>query len=351
MSPRVFTTSLLALALLSAALAWAQTPIRPEQPASGQSGAERQRKAEADVATISIDTSEVLLPVTVRDAAGQFVPSLKAEDFTIYEDGLPQPISSFALKHLPVNVVLLIDTSSSVERELEDFKEAAYRFASRLEAQDQISVIKFDDRVELVLDWTTNRAALNRALKRLTPGLFTKFHEALWLTAREQLSRVTGRKAVIVFTDGIDSGRGQISAEQAFRSLVEEETAVYVVSKTRIQSQAEQRELAFYQNASASARAFNQVRIEGLKMSLAALAASEDNLTRIAEETGGRIFLPSSFDELGDAYQQVADELRSQYVISYAPTNAARDGRYRAIRIKLKNPAYHATSRFGYYAR
>jgi VWFA-related protein len=352
MRNRPLIALMLALALLSAASftrAQTQSQRQPDKPSTAKSG-EEQRKNEASGTIISIDTNEVLLPVTVRDNTGQFVPNLKAEDFTVYEDGIAQPISSFALKHMPVNIVLLIDTSSSVTRELDDFKEAAYRFAARLDPQDQISLIKFDDKVELVQDWTTNRAALRRALNRITPGMFTKFNDALWLAANEQLSSVTGRKAVIVLTDGIDSGRGHTTAEQAFRAMVEAETPVYVVSKTRIQRSAEQRDLDFY-NASASSRALNQIRIDGLKMSLAALEQSERNLTRIAEETGGRIFLPQSFDELGDAYQQVADELRSQYVISYTPTDSARDGRYRAIRVKLKNPSYHATTRFGYYAR
>src|SRR5438105_15051563 len=123
----------------------------------------------------------MMLTVTVLDNADEFVANLKGEHFTISEDGMPQPISSFALKRLPVNVVLLIDTSSSVARELEDFKEAAYRFAERLDPEDQISLIKFDDKVELVQDWTKSRAALRRALNRLTTGMFTKFNDALWL--------------------------------------------------------------------------------------------------------------------------------------------------------------------------
>ena len=343
-----FIASLLVLVLVSTAWPMStQTQRPPEKPKSSE---EQQRKPEAGGTVISIDTNEVLLPVTVRDSAGQFVPNLTAADFTVYEDGIPQPISSFALKRMPVNVVLLIDTSSSVTHELEDFKEAAYKFIERLDPQDQISIIKFDDKIELVQDWTKSRPSLRRALNRITSGMFTHFHDALWLAAQEQLNHVTGRKAIIVLTDGIDSGRGYKTAEQAFRALVDAEAPLYVVSKTRIQSNSEQRALDFY-NASEASRKFNQIRIDDLKMSLAALEQSERNLTRMAEETGGRIFLPRSFDELGDAYQQVADELRSQYVISYTPTDAARDGRYRAIRVKLKEPTYHATTRFGYYSR
>ena len=300
-------------------------------------------------ATIAIETTEVLLPVTVRDSSGQYLTNLKAQDFSVYEDGILQPITSFALKRMPVHVVLLIDTSSSVTRELDDFKNAAWSFINQLDPEDKFSLIRFDDKVELVQDWTSNRATLKRALNRLQTGMFTKFNDALYLAAREQLGKIKGRKAIIVLTDGIDSGRGAVSPERAFRTLIEEETPVYVVSKTRIQGLAERRDLEYYMRSSSNS--VNQIRIDGIKLTLAELEASERNLTRIAEETGGRIYLPESFDDLDEAYQQVADELRSQYIIFYTPTNAARDGSYRSIRVKVKQPNCHVTSRFGYYSK
>ncbi len=335
---------LLILVLFSAAmLVCAQTPKRqqdkPAKPAKEASGD-----------TIAIETTEVLLPVTVRDLSGQFATNLKAEDFVIYEDGIQQPISSFALKRLPVHVVLLIDTSSSVTRELEDFKASALNFISQLDPDDQICLIRFDDKVELVQDWTNNRNTLKRAMNRLATGMFTKFNDALYLAAKEQLGKVTGRKAIIVLTDGIDSGRGSTTSERAFRTLVEEETAVYVVSKTRIQGQSDREKLEYYKK-NYSASAANQLRIDGLKMSLEELEKSELNLMRITQETGGRIFLPESFDDLGNAYQQVAEELRSQYVIFYTPTDATADGSYRSVRVKVKTPGYRATTRFGYYPK
>ncbi|MGE0130953.1 MAG: VWA domain-containing protein [Blastocatellales bacterium] len=333
------------------ALWGASFPVRAQtsQPDQGkQEQKDRQRKSD-DAAVIAIDTAEVLLPVTVRDSSGQFATDMKAEDFIIFEDGAQQPISSFALKRMPVHVVIMIDTSSSVTRELEDFKEASWRFINQLDPEDKFSLIRFDDQVELVQDWTSSRNALKRALNRLGTGMFTKFNDALYLAAREQLGKVKGRKAIIVLTDGIDSGRGAVSPERAFRTLIEEETPVYVVSKTRIQRRADQEELEYFEKASSSS--VNNLRIEGLRMKLAQLDVSERNLTRIADETGGRIFLPASFSDLSDAYQQVADELRSQYVIFYTPTNSTRDGSYRAVKVKVKQPGYHATTRFGYYLK
>ena len=180
--------------------------------------------------------------------------------------------------------------------------------------------------------------------------MFTKFNDALYLAAKEQLGKVTGRKAIIVLTDGIDSGQGSITPDKAFRTLIEEETSVYVVSKTRIQGRSDREKLDYYQ-ATSSSSSVNQLRIDGLKMALAQLEESEHYLMRIAEETGGRIFLPDSFDDLGNTYQQVAEELRSQYVIFYTPTNPTRDGGYRSVRVRVKTPGYRATTRFGYYPK
>ncbi|MGH9841753.1 MAG: VWA domain-containing protein [Blastocatellia bacterium] len=327
-----------------AALGVSFAPLHAQSPKP-----EQEKKPGKSEETISIDTTEVLLPVTVRDSTGAFVPNLRAEDFGVFEDGIPQPISSFAFKRMPVHVVLLLDTSSSVTRELEDFKAAALKFVEQLDPEDKVCLIRFDDVVELVQDWTSSRATFRRALNRIQTGMFTKFHDALYLAAHEQLGKVKGRKAVIVLTDGIDSGRGTVTQDRAFRSMVEEEVPLYTVSKTRIQGQRDREQLDFYlKNSKSSA---NQLRIDGLKMSLAQLEESERFLVKLSEETGGRIYLPDSFDTLGDAYQQVADELRSQYVIFYTPTNSTRDGSYRAVRVKVKQPGLHVTTRFGYYSK
>ncbi len=331
---RIFWLPLLLVASLSA---FAQTPPPPKPLVSDPDS------------TISIDTLEVLLPVTVRDkASGNFLTDLKAEEFTVFEDGVAQPISSFALKRMPVHVVLLIDTSSSVTKELDDFKASAFRFISSLDPEDNVSIITFADKVELVQDWTTNRLLLKRALNRLQGGMFTSFYDALWLAANEQLDKIKGRKAVIVLTDGIDNGNTRITYDSAFRALVEAEVPAYVVSKTRIEMRKTSEEVNFYEK---NDNQLNRSRLTGLREYLTNLSDSEIRLNKIAEETGGRIFLPQTFDDLTTAYQQVAEELRSQYVLFYTPTKADRDGKYRAVRVKVKRPGAHTATRFGYYAK
>jgi VWFA-related protein len=157
---------------------------------------------------VSVDTTEVMFPVTVRDSNGRLVEDLTRNVFRVFEDGAMQPLSDLALRQVPVDVALMVDASSSVANNLDDFRRAAQGFAAKLEADDRISLIKFDDRIELLQDWTKSRFQLQRALGRIEPGMFTRFNDALLLAAKEQFGPVTkSRRAVIVLSDGIDKGK------------------------------------------------------------------------------------------------------------------------------------------------
>ncbi|MGH9881038.1 MAG: VWA domain-containing protein, partial [Pyrinomonadaceae bacterium] len=226
---------------------------------------------------ISVNTAEVLLPVTVRDSTGQLVNNLTRKDFRVFEDGIEQPLSELSLRQVPVDVVLMLDASSSVSENLDDFRHAAAGFAAHLAADDRISLIQFDDRVLLLQDWTKSQVQLRRALSRLAPGMFTRFHDAMLLATRDQLPRGSARHAIIVLTDGIDSGRG-ITFEAALRSALQSQTTVYVVSNTEIERAKKQEQLSGLLSASASAVRFNELQIGDLRLGLEALDASEQHL-------------------------------------------------------------------------
>jgi VWFA-related protein len=184
---------------------------------------------------ISVETSEVMIPVTVRDSSGRLVSDLNRTDFRVFEDGSPQPLSDLELRQVPVDVALMVDASSSVASKLDDFRKAAEGFAARLAVDDRLSLIKFDDRVELLLDWTKSRFQLRRALNRVEPGMFTRFNDALFLASRDQFAAAAkSRRALIILTDGIDSGRGTTSLETALQALLQAQVTVYVVSNTQI---------------------------------------------------------------------------------------------------------------------
>ena len=299
---------------------------------------------------IKVSTTEVLLPVTVRDAAGRLVTTLERKDFQVWENGREQPLSDLRLRRVPVDVLLMVDSSSSVTGSLEDFRRAVDEFAARLAPDDRVSLLKFDDRVELLQDWTQSRVQLRRSLRRVVPGMFTRFHDALYLAAREQFKDARRRHAVVVLTDGIDSGRGHASLEMALGALLEAGAGVYVISNTEIERARKRAELDTLQSDPPATQRFNGLRIGDLRESLRVLDASERNLTTLTTATGGRLFKPQSFAALDQIYAEVAEELSHQYALYYMPTDKTRDGKFRRVQVKTNDPALRLTSRIGYFA-
>jgi VWFA-related protein len=288
--------------------------------------------------------------VTVRDAGGALVSNLTRKDFRVFEDNLEQPLSDLALRQVPVDAVLMVDASSSVANNLDDFRRAAEGFAERLQAEDRISLIKFDDRIELLQDWTHSRYQFRRALNRIEPGMFTRFNDALLLAAKDQFAPSKSRHAVIVLSDGIDNGQGVTTLETALQALLKAQVTVYVVSNTQISRAAKEAELDGLLRGSDSLVKFNQVNIDRLRLSIQALDDSEYKLEQIVKATGGRLYKPRSFEDLSSVYAEVADELRHQYALYYTPLNKARDGGFRRVRVEMNNPALTPATRIGYFA-
>lgn len=311
------------------------------------------QKPEPEIApgeVISVQTTEVLLPVTVRDYSGHLVNDLTRKDFRVFENGNEQPLNDLALRQVPVDAVLLVDASSSVASFLDDFRHAAEGFAAKLAANDRISLIKFDDRVELLQDWTQSRFQLRRALSRIEPGMFTRFNDALMLAATDQFGKSKSRHAAIVLSDGIDSGRGAATLEAAVQALLKAQVTVYIVSNTEISRATKKAELDQLMDGSSASLRFNQLRIDDLREGLRVLDQSEENLAQLAAATGGRLYKPKGFDALDSIYAEVAEELLHQYALYYTPINRSRDGGFRRVQVQMTNPSYQATTRVGYFA-
>jgi Ca-activated chloride channel family protein len=318
------------------------TPAKPTPTPSSQAVDEDE--------VITVNSLEVLLPVTVRDASGRLVPSLTRDDFLVLEEGREQPLSDLALRQVPVDVALMVDASSSVAASFDDFRRAAEELAARLAPEDRICLIKFDDKIELLQDWTQSRVQLRRALRRLTPGVFTRFNDALYVSAREQFPAASRRRAVVVLSDGIDSGRGSSTLEAAVRALLESQVTVYAISNTRIERARKSRELDTLLSGGDSTVRFNSLRIGDLRESIRVLDLSERNLGQLARATGGRLYTPDSFDALDSVYSEVAEELRHQYALYYTPLNTARDGSFRRVEVRTADRSYQVSTRVGYYA-
>jgi len=169
------------------------------------------------------------------------------------------------------------------------------------------------------------------------------------LAAREQPPRKNARHAIIVLTDGIDSNQG-ITFAAAMKAALQAQTTIYVVSNANIERSKKQEELANLLADTGATVRFNQLRIEDLRLGLQALDDSERRLEQLTTATGGRLYKPSSFNDLERTYAEVAEELRHQYTLYYSPLNAKRDGQFRRLNVQTINPGEHVTARIGYYA-
>jgi Ca-activated chloride channel family protein len=178
--------------------------------------------------------------------------------------------------------------------------------------------------------------------------MFTRFNDAVMLAAHEQFQSANTRRAIIILTDGIDSGRGGTFVA-ASRAALEAQVTVYVVSNTEIERAKKHTELSTLLSATDASVRFNQLRIDDLRLGLAALDGSEQNLMSLTNATGGRLYKPVSFDDLSRIYAEVASELSHQYAIYYKPTNKARDGRFRRVIVRTAETSYRVSARAGYY--
>ena len=278
---------------------------------------------------IRVQVNLVNLFATVRDKHKAIVTGLKQDDFQIYEDGQLQEISNFSTEsNLPITLGLLIDTSGSETYMLSAEKDAGSRFLGRvLRKGDLAMVMSFDLDVDLLADFTDDRGRLDRAINRaqinapssVMPGPLprsggggTNFYDAVYLAAHDKLADEAGRKAIVVLTDAEDTG-SKLRLQDAIEAAQRTDTVVHILL-------------------------------------VAADGGDESVARRITDETGGRTIIVRSQKNLEQAFDQISEELRSQYTIGYVPTNKKHDGSYRKIKAEMKNKDYSVLTRRGYYA-
>lgn len=305
---------------------------------------------EIDNELIRIRTDEILVPVSIRDPSGALVSGLTPDRFLIYDNGERQEIASFNRQRVPANIVLLLDASGSVFSRMRFIRDAAKHFLQSLLPEDKVCVMQFADQVELLQDWTpgNDTKPLIRALEwRYHPGQSTVFYDGLYLAAQNQLSHMEGRRIVILLTDGIDTAeRRRASFSDAVNAIRRAEATVYVVSLT----ESLRAELA-KNDRGWLGRVFGGYDPKQLARFRTLINDAENRLTTIANESGGRIFLPVKEEDLLPAYEAIAEELRLQYVITFKPKKRAAAGEYRRLKVLVTPGGFEVAAREGYVGR
>ncbi len=278
----------------------------------------------------------VNLFVTVRDKSKRIVTDLKQEDFKIAEDNQPQQIAFFSKEvTLPITLAMLLDTSGSEQYMLSSIQDAGSRFMERvLRKGDEALVMSFDSDVDLLSDFTDDRGQINRAIHKArintpsggsianNPGPVgsrqitgTALYDAIYLACNEKLNTEAGRKAVLIVTDAQDEG-SKVRLEEAVEAAQRTDTVVHILLVA-------------------------DPHFGGGNGGVA---------HKLTEETGGRTIVVNSEKHLGEAFDQISDELRSQYTLGYYPTNATHDGKFRKIKVEMNNHDLKVLARKGYYA-
>lgn len=328
---------LLALPVLSAA-AWGQLAPSPDAPPVSHAPAPAPE--EESVATFKVNVNLVDVVFSVKDKQGQLVPHLTKNDCTVLEDKVPQTLKSFnAENNLPLTLGILLDTSGSQTRVLPLEKEAAGEFLQEvLRQKDQAFALSVDVNVDVLQDLTNSPRMLSRALDKAeinAPGSIgpgpvptsgdprgTVLYDAIYLASNEKMREETGRKALILLTDGQDEG-SRHKIKEAIAAAQKANVVVYTILIADVEE---------YRMAGMGYYGFSAMK-------------------QVAEETGGRVInVGHNSKKLEEAFQQIQDELRTQYVATYTPTNTKLDGTFRHLAVECKGEGMKPDVRKGYYA-
>ncbi|MEP6704304.1 MAG: VWA domain-containing protein [Acidobacteriota bacterium] len=281
---------------------------------------------------VQVETNLVTTPVSVLDRNGRFIPGLRKNDFKIFENGLAQAITYFQSSEQPFTVVLMIDTSPSTRYQIDEIHYAAVTFVNQLRPTDKVMVVAFDGRIRILSEPTTEKQKIFAAIYKAQFGSGTSLYDAVDYVTTLDLVKALGRKAVVIFTDGVDTTSRQANYESTVAAVEEVDALFYPIRYNTQRT-----------NANAVAQAYQLpagmlVQL-GRGQSDAEYVKGKTYLETLATSSGGRIFEADTIPNLEVAFAGVAEELRRQYSIGYYATEDGKPGDRKKIKIQVSRPA------------
>jgi VWFA-related protein len=316
-----------------------------------------------DDEVISVETNLVTTPVSVLDRQGRFIPNLKKKDFKIYDNGVLQEVTYFQSQEQPFTVILLIDVSPSTKYKIDEIHYAAVTFVNQLRPNDKVMVVAFDSRVRaLTEEPTSDKQKIYSAIYKANFGSGTSLYDAVAVVTDLDIIKVTGRKAVVIFTDGVDTTSRSANFESSLAGVQEVDALIYpirydtqtntgIVSTTTGAATQLPKDIADMMAARGIALDPRAFRGGAAGTSPAAYAKGKEYLGKLAESSGGRIFEAADLTNLEAAFSGVAEELRRQYSIGYYPENPGQPGERRSVKIKVNRPNTVVRAKNGYIIR
>jgi Ca-activated chloride channel homolog len=311
--------------------------------------------------TLEVDVNLVNINVVVTNASGNYMLDLKKDNFQIYEDKVEQKITHFSPVDAPFSVGLLLDTSFSAMDKLARIQDEAIQFINLIHPDDDVMVISFDDEVHLETDFTRNKHAVERAIKMTRTGQSTQLYEAVYLGLQEKLRKRRDRKAMVLFTDGVDTSSPTSSAKETIEVAKEADVVIYpIYFDTRYDVERQSRfpfpsgrrgtgpQIPLPGRVPIDPRGPRQREEDEQQLNME-YERGRSYLHNLADVTGGTVYVADRLENLGNAFSRIAAELRSQYSLGYISTNQKKDGKYRKITVKVDLPGCIVKSKKGYY--
>ncbi len=296
------------------------TPEGPKIPSKFDK--KNQQKTPEGTPNFKSDVTTVTLDVAVLDNKGRFIPGIPRGNFRVLEDNVPQQVSTFSLGEAPMTVAMVIEFSNRWQSYWTETwyqtLTAAYGFLETLKPDDYVAIIAYDMRPEILSDFTTDKREAYEAMRRLQIASYSESNlfDALAFTA-ERMQEIEGRKAIVTITSGDDTF-SKLTYDKTRKILQEAGVPIYAISIGEA--------LKMYYDAYAGPI----TRMNWLQAEL--------QLKTFAKETGGQVFIPRFYGEFPSIFKAISQALRNQYNLTYSPTNQARDGSFRKIKVELVNP-------------
>jgi Ca-activated chloride channel family protein len=308
---------------------------------------------------IRVNTTLVTIPVSVMDRDGRYVPNLQKEDFRIWEDNVEHDVAFFASVDKPFSVVLMLDTSPSTQFRLEEIQDAAISFVNQLRADDKVMVVSFNSDVKVLCEFTTDRSKLQRAIYRARTDSGTSIYDAVDIVINRHLNHTSGRKAIVLFTDGVDTTSDNATYESTVTDAQELDALIYAVQFNTANDMG-----GMVQMPQVQIDVLGQI-IGGIfgggggggpigrprrprGTSRADYEIGNRYLIDLANSTGGREYRADTLQNMSSAFANVAEELRRQYSVGYYPKRPPEAGQRRMIRVRAKQPNLAVRSRDSY---
>ena len=319
---------------------------RPPEPQQEQQPTGPEEVDAGDV--IRVNTTLVTIPVSVMDRDGRYIPNLKKEEFRIWEDGVEQDVAFFQSVDKPFSVVLMLDTSPSTQFRLEDIQDAAISFISQLRFDDRVMVVSFNDKIRILSEFTTDRGRLRNAIYHAKTSGGTRLYDAVDMVINQQLSRVSGRKAIVLFTDGVDTTSDRADYQSNIMDAQELDALIYPV---KYDTSGDMNSGNIPPKIDIFGTILGGIFGGGKRpkgTSRGEYEVANQYLTELANSTGGREYRADTLQNMTYAFANVAEELRRQYSIGYYPKRPPQAGQRRSIRVRARQPNLAVRSRDSY---